>query len=938
MLTSVTPLPSLTIATATHPFATPSDMQPGFQALSVRMSTRDNHSAVSIPSVSEAPPIWRRNLHVQQHVTQQALQDARRMTGHNPAIQKRRLPSTRVTRRALSPTHTPNALLADDVVTIRLPDWSYRTNYELPDIFTALAQITRPGQQLALLVEQIYNAGNSHALTSQQRDVLLTAGAIFDLISVTVPGVMAMKMVGTVSDLVSKALRDEPITAADVLDLNSTFRNVMDMRLHPDHTSVKSIDEIPPESVARRHSLNNPDFITQLYFRKSFPPRPDKREPISSAAAEKLPAKSQAELPGKPDTIEIASDIQVAAKSITVSLNGADEAQSQAEQPPRKLSLPLTVPRVHVAAAPSRKIPLLDGSRQPPLKPLAPLLYAAVDGIPVLPRRNDAGQYAWHELDRSWYEIRVLQPDTRQRALNRAIKTQAQGDQLFTIGDQDYVTIDAHSYAIRDLSPTALQVFNPFDVSLPSIPVEKWRGTWRFKPLTPVAVPQVDPRIGSDGYIRVNNERYLVLDGIVVATDHAYIMDESLIARAAFPIHESLPGADACGFIQWNDEKIVIEGRDGYYLIRHDPDAGMVVVHPDGTQRFSVFYDFQLGQWHAGSPHSNVARERQLHQRQIIGASPGSQNGDLQKSALRHPSNEVARAPSPPRRRMSLEEWRRIDSLPFASHWPTLASAVTKTLRRLSDTKFERLNRRDPSIVRSSPLMSISDVRAAAYRLMPSPKEWNGLSVLAKQQRAAEYTTDVYKNFFFLWEREGAEVMCTEMTELAMADISRTLRPTNLPGLPCIGCANEEQGTQLLAVQFKENVPVGNTGRAHVMLMAFKSRETMEAGFGPVSSPASADMGTLREMQNGEFQSFVSRNVNEMVLIDPWGPNKVIDFSSAGGIDSAADAIHHNLREASFGDFTATIGFSVKPFVPPLSGTRTRHVRPVQHPDAAEAK
>ena len=102
--------------------------------------------------------------------------------------------------------------------------------------------------------------------------------------------------------------------------------------------------------------------------------------------------------------------------------------------------------------------------------------------------------------------------------------------------------------------------------------------------------------------------------------------------------------------------------------------------------------------------------------------------------------------------------------------------------------------------------------------------------------------------------------------------------------------------------------------------MAFKSREVMEAGFGELSTPHPAGSPRLKEMSNGEFRAFVHENRYELLLMDPWGPKKIIDFGMASGVDAALSEFLINLNEARFGDFTATVGYSVQAFVPPLSG------------------
>jgi hypothetical protein len=208
---------------------------------------------------------------------------------------------------------------------------------------------------------------------------------------------------------------------------------------------------------------------------------------------------------------------------------------------------------------------------------------------------------------------------------------------------------------------------------------------------------------------------------------------------------------------------------------------------------------------------------------------------------------------------------------------------------------------------------------------MPDIDVWESASVMVKQEKAAAYTWDVYKGFHSIGMRlemdVGVQALCSEMTELMMVQATRHLRSGIMPYL------RKRSGgdATFLEIQIKEQAPLGRTGRAHVTLMAFKTKEIMEAGFGAVSaSPAashSAHPPVLREMSNMEFRAFAYQNRRNILLIDPWGPRKIIDFSIAGGVDAAMSDLLLNLKEARFGDFTERVGYIVQAFIPPRGGT-----------------
>jgi len=368
---------------------------------------------------------------------------------------------------------------------------------------------------------------------------------------------------------------------------------------------------------------------------------------------------------------------------------------------------------------------------------------------------------------------------------------------------------------------------------------------------------------------------------------------------------EPLPGSDACGYIRWQDDSILIEGVKGYYVVRHVEPLGIVVMKADGTP-IPMHYDHVLGRWRASPKSGSAQRFDRLPQ---------------------HPASDESSIDLPliPRRSIfdsvaTLGIRSRVDQFPFSIHWPKLAHALELSFERLSHWRLIKPNR-PHAFVSDRPLAMlypIQHMRQAAYRLMPDASSWNGLSVLVKQQKAAAFTEEVYKNYLYLENDLAAEAMCSEMTELLMMKMMRRLGGKSGLFSMCSGGSMTE--ACFLEVRIKEIMTLGNSGRAHVALMAFKSRDVMEAGFGTLSAPHPQGSPRPKEMTNGEFRAFVQQHRYELLLIDPWGPKKVVDFGTAGGVDAALSEFLTNLKEARFEDFTATIGYSVQAFVPPRSG------------------
>jgi hypothetical protein len=505
-----------------------------------------------------------------------------------PVREKRRLPQARKAWIDLSTTPLP-----DDVKRSRMPSGGLKRDYVWADGFQALADITRPGEQVSAFVIKLYQKGRRADISPMQKDFFLTVGATFDMLSVMVPGVMTMKSFGMAAALVAKVLRNETVSPADIMNMNSVFRNVMDLRASPDGGSIMRTEDGNVEQITSKRALQDPERVTALYFQKVFDA--SSRSAGSDTSSNMLAAVEEGTkgavgaplrpLPSYGESVgaqgetgnELGPDARGGGRVAQLS-----EAIGQAADQPDKR---LTIGREGAGDMPPENAQrqrgqVLEPQRTPPessralssgaidkegvagvfvdtshgFKDLpAPLDYALVDDIPLCLQPDERASYRWQQLPLSWYRAAVM-PENAEPLVAQAGPSWASagtGDAsrasrlagevtehaIFTVDNRDYVTIDGHAYAVRNVTPFSLQVYKPSDVSLPPLPVENWNSAWRFKPLLSRHRSEIVQAPGGDGYIRVNNKKYLTVGNKVMQSQRAriYPMDQWQDAHRGTP-------------------------------------------------------------------------------------------------------------------------------------------------------------------------------------------------------------------------------------------------------------------------------------------------------------------------------------------------------------------------------------------------------------------
>jgi len=840
---------------------------------------------------------------------------------------RRRIPSLYFDSTTVTPSPSATSS-SSDVVSVRIQTFHVRSHYDLADGFEAIAQVARPGTQAAAFISGQYRKGQTSNATRDGEEALQAIGSSFDSLSLFLPHVWILKSVGNGASIIAKSLRNQSVTASDMLDVNSAYKGVTDLVIQHSLLVRTELNKTPgrtnaaseKSSQAAPLSLPTLSATANVLPPRRAVPQANQGMPIVIADGPLLEGHTREDI-GEDVVRDVVEHMQE-----HIAEHTAEHKAEHTREPIRKVVTLQKAPPLaiddNVAEGGALRDSAPGGVRgdtaigeQHGLKSdlLKPARYVTIGQVPLLRQADSSGHLVWQAPPLAWYRANIIDP--------------AGGDTLFSVGEQDYVSIEGAVYAVRDIADASLQVFNPADVALPPLPVEARAGKWRFMTISENSI--VDRRVlgiemnpsnteDSDGFIRINNKKYLMLQGEVIETDRSTIVGEARIASSAHRIMEWLPTSDAAGFIRWRDGKVMIEGHFGYYAMRYDMRLGMVVDDVAGVP-VPVHYDASRAQWNIGASPESLAWRRALYGRHSDLARQGyPDEWESASWSLRSSTSESAE---------SLQDWAQATDFPFMRHWPRLALALSKSFNRLASMSLSRPNRLSaaPRSQHFDMVHSIDGIRRCAYRLMPDIDVWESLSVVVRQEKAAAYTWDVYKGFHAIGltmeMNLGVQALCSEMTELMMVQATRHLRSSKVPFLR----KHNRDETAFLEIQIKEQVPLGRTGRAHVTLMAFKSRDIMEAGFGAVgesfSVPPSANPPALKEMSDGEFRAFAYRNRREILLIDPWGPRKIIDFAMAGGVDSAMSELLLNLKEARFGDFAEIVGYSVQAFVPPRGGT-----------------
>jgi hypothetical protein len=115
--------------------------------------------------------------------------------------------------------------------------------------------------------------------------------------------------------------------------------------------------------------------------------------------------------------------------------------------------------------------------------------------------------------------------------------------------------------------------------------------------------------------------------------------------------------------------------------------------------------------------------------------------------------------------------------------------------------------------------------------------------------------------------------------------------------------------------------------------MVFDSVQTMKAGFGDVLSAESKRESPLRVLDRDEFRQFVTSHRNHILMIDPWGPEKIVDFGAYDNADIGLTDMMENLYAAGFGrnehsdatgERNVDVPYRVRALEPALSGLAGR--------------
>ena len=226
----------------------------------------------------------------------------------------------------------------------------------------------------------------------------------------------------------------------------------------------------------------------------------------------------------------------------------------------------------------------------------------------------------------------------------------------------------------------------------------------------------------------------------------------------------------------------------------------------------------------------------------------------------------------------SLQRYQnRIGKIDFLHTRPMLRAAVDEAFQRIVDLNVRRPNR----MVSGGDLSMVVSMRRHFFRTTFQTEKWNTLTIQQKQRFVSQKVFNFYAQQLYLLHRFN-DALCHEMTDFMTALLmqSATLRG------------------KVLQIEFRE-LPGSGLGHAAVL---YADNPAMLNRFGRIDETDPVRQRARPRLERAEFLAFVHENRNRVLLIDPWGLEKIVDFSAMKSAETSGQAIDVNLRAAGFGE------------------------------------
>lgn len=761
----------------------------------------------------------------------------------------------------------------DDVSREPLSNFSVTASLSLRKLEEALSRCANPVSGLVRDAQMLYAVASDRTLSANTRRYLQQAGQIVDFVSGFDPTLAVVRGVCSVGARSLEILRGSPVTEADLSDISLTMKDAM--RRFPTEEAHPQGDVVDIQEPSQAgEDAPGPSAIFEVNY--------------AEVADEAVEAVGEVEAAGDVDGAgetageaagETAGDAAGDAADTAAEASGVAGAPANADAMfDTGASIELQEPLLDEDVATLPKPCEIDRAGPPGAMRAAssPLSHTMIDAVPIIYVGAEGSLPArWRRVPLSDYAEHVQLPE------------KVKNGRRFNVFGVEFIQLDGHAYPFYQALPDNEFIYSVSHPELPPLPLARQGAVRVLKEPSLVAVQGIPVFPGNDGFIRMNNKRYVMYGQIVVEADRPQLIGEVQIEQSATAIDVVLSGPDANGLIHTPSGWTVIEGSAGYYRVRQTekpetaagqtPDAAVGDSEVDSVGDAQI--DFDVLDRNGDRIGVQVTYDRGLR-RWSIGA-------DLHDAPLIRE-----------RSRDSLDIYQaKLDWSLFLRQRPMLQEAVSSMLDQLHSYNLHRPNRLSPREPGSEWITNIYTVRQSIQEHLRATPGWEKLSVKEKQRTAAEASWRFFNdNRDWTWA-PGAQAFCSEMLDIAHVVF-------NWAGI---------HDRHLLQIVFRE---VPGSGRNHVAML-YSDDPAVFRLFGHIDLPE--DRAALRSVDERTFADWLLEHRDTVAIIDPWGPEKVNDFSVSRTRSDIELKLTVNLREAKF-NVLDPVRFRVGVLVPSRQG------------------
>ncbi len=494
-----------------------------------------------------------------------------------------------------------------------------------------------------------------------------------------------------------------------------------------------------------------------------------------------------------------------------------------------------------------------EGSRRRTRNDL-PRRYASAGGVPiqfVSADQTGNGASGWVPVPLTRYAVHIAEKP-------------AEDGRLFEVSGHPYLTLNGNVYPVQRAWQPWEFIYSVSDPRLPPLPLMRHGSKRALRSHGMHPVDGVDAAPASDGFVRVNNKKYIVLNNATVEVARASVIGEGWSGERAVAIDDPLGAPDAYGIIHSDRLGPLVEGRTGYYRVGIDAPlgSGVHLMNDDRSrQPARMHYDIALQRWSV-----EVAAPAASPCRREAGAVPGIYQDSL-------------------------------DDLPFLKQRPALKYAISESLLDLkAHYLFRGFDIPDPmnapaDVAKADKAGEIDQAMSDRWAALVG---WEQLSVRQKQQLAARITADVYRDHQMGRKEADDAAFCSRRLDLMSAEMQRYLHGQR----------------HLMQISFIADRQGGPT---HSVLL-YADDPGLFRHFGQVNA-ARGDVSRVDPMTRAGFTQLLFDHRERVAIIDPAGPQAVGDFARERALTGVERVLEDMLRAADF-DVGPNVAYRISARIP----------------------